>query len=101
ATGSVTTRAALRWYWRQYLGGATLPEPTYIVAPAHAASHAGLPPALVGTAGLDPLHSEGVDYARRLKHAGGPVVLRDYPGLFPGFLTIRAFGAAPAAREFL
>jgi acetyl esterase/lipase len=101
ATGYVTTRAALRWYWRQYLGGATVPEPAYVVAPAHAASHAGLPPALVVTAGLDPLHSEGVDYARRLKYAGVPVVLRDYPGLFHGFLTIMSFDAAAAARELL
>lgn len=100
ATGYVTTPAAVRWYWRQYLGGATLPEPAYVVAPAHADSHAGLPPALVVTAGLDPLHSEGVDYARRLKHAGVPVVLRDNPGLFHGFL-IMSFDAAAAARELV
>ena len=36
ATGYVTTRAALQWYWRQYLGGAALPEPAHLVAPGRA-----------------------------------------------------------------
>src|SRR4029077_2404769 len=33
ATGYFTTRAALQWYWQQYLGGTDLPEPAYLVAP--------------------------------------------------------------------
>ncbi|MDP9165047.1 MAG: alpha/beta hydrolase, partial [Actinomycetota bacterium] len=63
-TGYFTTHAALQWYWRQYLGGSTLPEPAYVVAPGRAATLAGLPPAIVVTATLDPLHDEGADYAR-------------------------------------
>ncbi len=101
ATGYMTTAAAIRWYWRQYLGDDESPAPVHQVAPARAESHAGLPPAVVLTAGLDPLHDEGAAYARRLRAAGVPVVHRDYPGLFHGFVTMMALPAAASARELL
>src|SRR5271163_995640 len=81
-TGYFNTRAAMQWYWRQYLGDKKVFDPQYLVAPARAKSHAGLPPAVIATAGLDPLHSEGCDYAYRLRGAGVRVVHRDFPGLF-------------------
>lgn len=101
ATGYFNTRAAMQWYWRQYLGAQTVFDPPYLVAPARADSHAGLPPALIVTAGLDPLHGEGCDYARLLRGAGVPVVHRDFPGLFHGFLTIQAFAPAASARQLV
>jgi acetyl esterase len=101
ATGYFNTRAAMQWYWRQYLGGDDLPRPSWSVAPARAESHTGLPRALVVTAELDPLHSEGVAYARQLRAAGVPVVHRDFPGLFHGFLTMMPFAPAMAARALL
>jgi acetyl esterase/lipase len=101
ATGYFNTRAAMQWYWHQYLGGTDLPEPPWLAAPARAGSHVGLPPALIVTAELDPLHSEGAAYARRLRAAGVPVLHRDFPGLFHGFLTMMAFPPAAAARELL
>ena len=101
ATGYFTTRAALQWYWRQYLGDAGIPDPAYLVAPARAASLAGLPPAVVVTGTLDPLHSEGVAYADRLRSEGVGVVHRDFRGLFHGFLTMMSFPPAVAARELL
>jgi acetyl esterase len=61
----------------------------------------GLAPAVVVTAGLDPLHSEGCDYARRLRNAGVPVVHRDFPGLFHGFMTIQSFPAAASAQHLV
>ena len=67
------------------------------MAPARADSHADLPPAVIVTAGLDPLHSEGCGYAHRLRDAGVPVVHRDFPGLFHGFMTIQSFGPAASA----
>ncbi|WP_197375898.1 alpha/beta hydrolase [Mycolicibacterium baixiangningiae] len=101
ATGYFTTRAALQWYWRQYLGSTTLPEPAYLVAPARADSLAGLPAAVVVTGTLDPLHSEGVAYARKLRADGVSVVHRDFRGLFHGFLTMMAFPPAVAGRDLL
>jgi acetyl esterase/lipase len=101
ATGYFTTRAALQWYWRQYLGEAKVPEPAHLVAPMRAATLAGLPPAIVVTATLDPLHDEGVAYARRLRSDGVPVVHRDFRGLFHGFLTMLDFPPAIAGRDVL
>lgn len=100
-TGYFNTRAAMQWYWRQYLGGAEGFAPPYLVAPARADSHAGLPPAVIITAGRDPLHSEGCDYARRLSDAGVPVMHRDFAKLFHGFMTIQSFGPAERARDLV
>src|SRR6201993_1431753 len=85
-TGDFNTRTAMQWYWHQYLGGERIVDPPYLVAPARADSHADLPPAVIVTAGLGPLHSEGCGYARRLCNAGVRVVHRDFPGLFHGFM---------------
>jgi acetyl esterase len=101
ATGYFNTRAAMQWYWQQYLGDETVFDPPHLVAPARADSHADLPPAVIVTAGLDPLHSEGCDYARRLRDAGVGVVHRDFPGLFHGFMTIYSFPPAAAARDLV
>ena len=101
ATGYFLTSAAMQWYWGQYLGGETLLKQSHLVAPARADSHADLPPAVVVTAGLDPLHSEGCDYARRLRDAGVRVVHRDFPDLFHGFLTIPSFPPAASARDLI
>jgi acetyl esterase len=101
ASGYVNTRAAMQWYWQQYVGGDGLPSPAYLVAPGRAESHEGLPPAVVVTAGLDVLNSEGAAYVAQLQAAKVPVVHRDYPGLFHGFVTIMPFAAGAAARELL
>ncbi|MDT5255165.1 MAG: acetyl esterase [Mycobacterium sp.] len=99
--GYFNTSTAMQWYWRQYLGSETVFDPPYLVAPARAESHAGLPPAIIVTAGRDPLHSEGCDYAGRLRNAGVHVVHRDFPGLFHGFMTIQSFPPATSARELI
>lgn len=101
ATGYVNTRAAMMWYWRQYLGGDELLDPPYLVAPARAESHVGLPPAVIVTAGLDTLHSEGCGYAGLLRDAGVPVIHRDFPGLFHGFMTIQLLPAAASALQLV
>lgn len=101
ASGYFNTKAAMQWYWRQYLGERPVPELASFVAPLRAATHADLPPAIVVTAGMDPLSSEGHAYAAALKRAAVPVVHRHYPGLFHGFLTIGPLRAAAAARELL
>jgi acetyl esterase len=57
-------------------------------SPALARSHAGLPPALVITAGFDPLLDEGRQYAGLLARAGVEVAYREYPDMVHGFIVM-------------
>lgn len=57
----------------------------------------GLPPALIYTAGHDPLVDQGRDYAEALKIAGVPVLYRCFDHLSHAFTAMS--GAVPAARS--
>ncbi|TCZ61278.1 alpha/beta hydrolase [Roseicella aquatilis] len=85
AEGYGLTRATMAWFWGHYM-----PDPGPAVShphavPLHAASHAGLPPALVTTAEYDPLRDEGEAYAERLRAAGVTVACTRWLGLNHGF----------------
>lgn len=100
ATGYFVTSELLAHYWRTFLGE----RPGRFdadVTPLAVDDLAGLPPAIVVTAGLDPLCDEGADYARRLRFAGVPVTLRHHPDQFHGFLTIPGYGPGISAAEIL
>ncbi|HWK26222.1 MAG TPA: alpha/beta hydrolase [Solirubrobacter sp.] len=56
-------------------------------------------PALVVTAGFDPLRDEGEAYVAALQAAGVRTWLRRFPGLFHGF--INAIGASPSSHAAL
>lgn len=70
-----------------------------LASPLLASDHAGLPPALVLTAGFDPLRDEGKAYADKLAAAGVPVEYRCYEGLVHGFFSMS--GAIHEARRAL
>jgi len=78
------SRDEMAWYWDQY----TTPEQRADARAAVARSRdlAGLPPALVVTAGHDPLRDEGLAYAQALRAAGVPTAARHYPEMPHGFL---------------
>ncbi|BCN47378.1 esterase [Prescottella equi] len=93
--GYYNTTDAMRWYWDQY---APEDRSSEYVVPTRAATLAGLPPALVVTAELDPPCSSGEDYAQRLAADGVPVVAHRFDGLFHGFLTFPKLSLTGPAR---
>jgi acetyl esterase len=66
-------------------------------SPLLAASHAGLPPALIQVAEHDPLKDDGIRYAAVLRAAGVPVRLTEYVGATHGFCNFP--GLCRAARQ--
>ena len=91
ACGYLLTHAAMEWFWNHYTGHLeTSPDDRWPedLTPLGAATLAGVPPALVVTAGYDPLRDEGEQYAKRLRDAGVPTLLRQYPGQIHGFLGL-------------
>lgn len=69
------------------------------ISPALAPRLAGLPPALLISAGFDPIRDDGLAYAARLRRAGVPVQLLHYAGQFHGFVNFDA--SLHAARDAL
>jgi acetyl esterase len=90
AEGFFLTRESIDWFYEQYV-----PEAKRLsddrdpkVNPLHATDLRGLAPALVVTAGFDPLRDEGEAYAGAMAAAGNTVTLRRFGGLMHGFINL-------------
>ena len=81
------TRDSMRWFIDHYVP-ATPDRQDWRVSPLRAPSLAGVAPALVVTAGFDPLRDEGEAYARRLREAGVRVDSICYGGMIHGFVPM-------------
>jgi acetyl esterase len=84
------------WMISLYLDGADVAADDARVSPLKAADLSGLAPALVLTAGFDPLRDEGNEYAAALRSAGVTVDHRRFDALTHGFASIAPFGGGSA-----
>jgi acetyl esterase len=95
--GYYNTAAAMAWYWDQYVPNVADRRHPY-ASPLQARLN-DLPPAVVITAGCDPLCSEGETYAKALVAAGVPTIHRDYKGAIHGFMTMSGLDICSRARK--
>lgn len=78
--------ATMEWFFDHYTPDKASRD-DWRVSPLRARSLAGLPPALVVTAGYDPLRDEGRAYAARLHQEGTQADLMEFGGMLHGFLS--------------
>ncbi len=81
------TAKGQRWFQAQYLESPQQ-RTDWRVSPALHDDLSGLPPALILTAGYDPLRDEGRAYADLLKAAGVDAAYSCYDGQIHGFVTM-------------
>jgi acetyl esterase len=87
STGFGLTREQMRWYWDAYAPGGAARAPE--ASPLRGPDLAGLPPAVIVQAELDPLLDDGLAYAQRLRAAGVDADVHVWPGMVHGFLRYR------------
>ncbi len=78
--------ATMEWFFDHYVPKKD-ERTDYRVSPMRAKNLGGLPPALVVTAGYDPLRDEGRAYAWRLQQEGTLADLVEFGGMLHGFLS--------------
>ena len=86
-TSVLLTHTVMRWFRDHYVNSDS-DHADWRGSPLRAADLKGLPPAIVVTAGADPLRDEGNEYADKLEAAGVEVTHRNWPGQFHGFFTM-------------
>jgi acetyl esterase len=97
AEGYFLTRAMMKWFWDAYTTDPAQRREIYASPLQATPKHlAGLPPALIQTAGNDVLRDEGEAYARKLDAAGVDVTTVRYEGLIHDYGLLNAISQVPA-----
>jgi acetyl esterase len=94
--GFFLTGDDLKFGFEKYLDGADVDATDPRVSPLLADDLSGLPPALILTAGFDPLRDEGRQYAASLRAAGVEVDYREFGSLIHGFVNFFPVGGDSA-----
>lgn len=87
ANAKPLSKAGMVWFYNNYLQSPAQGNDPY--ASPLRASLAGLPPATIIAAQLDPLNAEGRAYAERLQEAGVPVNYHNYDGVTHEFFGMK------------
>ena len=100
--GYFLTKAMMKWFWDAYTTDPKKRKDIY-ASPLLASTEelAGLPPALIQTAGNDVLREEGEAYARKLDGAGVDVTAVRYEGLIHDYGLLNPLSQIPAVRAAL
>ncbi|WP_316248062.1 alpha/beta hydrolase [Hymenobacter sp. BT491] len=93
ATAKPLSKPLMQWFFDKYLNSAA-DGASPLISLVNAPNLTGLPPATVINAEIDPLQSEGQEYAAKLKAAGVAVTSKVYAGV-----THEFFGMAPVVPE--
>ena len=96
AVGYMMDKQTIEWCYAQVLPPDT-DRNSAKVSPLRAADFSGLPPAYIMLGGYDPLHDEGLAYARKLKEAGVSVNVADYADMVHCFIYLQS--VLPQAHE--
>lgn len=98
AEGYFLSKQAMQWFWDQYLAEKRDGYRPF-ASPIRAETLGALPPAVIITAGYDPLRDEGHAYAERLIRANVQVDYHCYEDMFHGFC--RRYDTLPQAEAAL
>lgn len=90
------SKESMIWFWDHYVP--SKPDRNNVDAsPLKAKDLSGLPPAIVITAGHDPLRQEGEEYAAKLIQAGVTTIFKRFDDQMHGFFTM--VGMLPRSEE--
>ena len=84
AEGYFLTEDLMTWFTKNYIRVNEDLDDFY-VSPIRYPNPKGLPPAVVITAGFDPLRDMGIAYAKHLRDSGVEVIEREYQNMIHGF----------------
>ena len=95
--GFYLSKKSMEWFREHYLNS-TEERTNPLCSPLLAENLTDHPPAVITTAGFDPLRDEGYEYSEKLKEFGVIVSYIEYPGYIHGFASM---GFIPGTDEAL